>query len=105
MSEQNNQKPVIEVKQEIFADGLGQIHFNGNVMRMDFVAIKPETAVPAEGQDGVQNMGIFVPVRIVMTPKDFLAAFSNMQKMITQLVEQGVLEVTQPKKEEPTQAE
>lgn len=30
------------VKKEIFADGIGQIHFSGGMVRYDFVTLQPE---------------------------------------------------------------
>jgi hypothetical protein len=32
------------VKKEIFADGIGQIHFAGGMVRFDFVTLQPEIA-------------------------------------------------------------
>ena len=29
-------------KQEVFADGIGQIHFAGGMIRFDFVTLQPE---------------------------------------------------------------
>ena len=70
------------VKNEIFADGIGQIHFAGNMVRFDLVSLQPEEgkAPTAEGQ-----------VRIIMPPQGFLGAFDSMQKLIDKLVEAGVL--------------
>lgn len=69
-------------KKEIFADGIGQIHFAGNMVRFDLVSLQPEEgkAPKAEGQ-----------VRIIMPPQGFLGAFDSMQKLIDKLVEAGVL--------------
>ena len=69
-------------KKEIFADGIGQIHFAGNMVRFDLVSLQPEEgkAPRAEGQ-----------VRIIMPPQGFLGAFDSMQKLIDKLIEAGVL--------------
>ena len=32
----------MEEKKEIFADGIGQIHFAGGMVRYDFVTLQPE---------------------------------------------------------------
>ena len=76
-------------KKEIFADGIGQIHFAGNMVRFDFVSLQPEDgkAPKAEGQ-----------VRIIMPPQGFLGAFDSMQKLINKLIEAGVLKKNEPAK-------
>ena len=53
-------------KKEIFADGIGQIHFAGGMVRFDFVTLQP-----TEG---------------------FLGAFNSMQQLIDKLLEAGVLQ-------------
>ena len=69
-------------KKEIFADGIGQIHFAGNMVRFDLVSLQPEEgkAPKAEGQ-----------IRIIMPPQGFLGAFDSMQKLIDKLIAAGVL--------------
>ena len=70
-------------KKEIFADGIGQIHFAGGMIRFDLVTLQP-------GEDGKAP----VPasnVRLIMPPQGFLAAFNSMQQLIDKLVEAGVL--------------
>ena len=71
-------------KKEIFADGIGQIHFAGNMVRFDFVTLQPSedgnAPVPASN------------VRIIMPPQGFLGAFNSMQQLIDRLVEAGVLQ-------------
>ena len=32
----------VNVKKEIFADGIGQIHFAGGMVRFDFVTLQPD---------------------------------------------------------------
>ena len=73
----------MENKKEIFADGIGQIHFAGGMVRFDFVTLQP-------GEDGAAP----TPVgneRIIMPPQGFLGAFNSMQQLIDKLVEAGVL--------------
>ncbi|MBR1967093.1 MAG: hypothetical protein IKA22_10845 [Lentisphaeria bacterium] len=71
-------------KKEIFADGIGQIHFAGGMVRFDFVTLQPEedgkAPVPASN------------VRIIMPPQGFLGALNSMQQLIDKLVEAGVLQ-------------
>ena len=71
-------------KKKIFADGIGQIHFAGNMVRFDFVTLQPE----ADGQPPVPQSNM----RIIMPPQGFLAAFNSMQQLIDKLVEAGVLQ-------------
>lgn len=71
-------------KKEIFADGIGQIHFAGGMIRYDFVTLQPE----ADGQAPVPQSN----VRIIMPPQGFLSAFNSMQQLIDKLVEAGVLQ-------------
>ena len=77
-------------KQEIFADGIGQIHFAGNMVRFDFVTLQPSE----EGKAPVAES----KVRVIMPPQGFLGAFDSMQKLINKLVEAGVLKKNEPKK-------
>ena len=74
----------METKKEIFADGIGQIHFAGNMVRFDFVTLQPGE----EGQAPTPQSN----VRIIMPPQGFLAAFNSMQQLIDKLVEAGVLQ-------------
>ena len=77
-------------KKEIFADGIGQIHFAGGMVRYDFVTIQPtEDGKAPETQSNV---------RIVMPPQGFLAAFNSMQQLIDKLLEAGVLQKNEPAK-------
>lgn len=70
-------------KKEVFADGIGQIHFAGGMVRFDFVTLQPE----AEGQAPTPQSNL----RIIMPPQGFLAAFNSMQQLIDKLVDAGVL--------------
>ncbi|MBR2720415.1 MAG: hypothetical protein IKB74_03675 [Lentisphaeria bacterium] len=70
-------------KKEIFADGIGQIHFAGGMVRYDFVTLQPEEDGKTSAQSGV---------RIIMPPQGFLAAFNSMQQLIDKLLEAGVLQ-------------
>ena len=77
-------------KTEIFADGIGQIHFAGNMVRFDFVTLQPSE----EGKAPVAESKI----RVIMPPQGFLGAFDSMQQLINKLVEAGVLKKNEPKK-------
>jgi hypothetical protein len=79
-------------KKEIYADGIGQIHFVGGMVRYDFVSLQPEE----EGKAPSAKSNL----RIVMPPQGFLAAFNSMQQLIDKLLEAGVLQ----KNEAPAEA-
>lgn len=72
------------VEQEVFADGIGQIHFSGNMVRFDFISLQPagdgESPTPAK------------VCRIVMPPQGFLGAHQSMQQLIDKLLAAGVLQ-------------
>ena len=74
----------MEEKKEIFADGIGQIHFAGGMVRYDFVTLQPEE----DGKAPVPRDN----VRIIMPPQGFLATFNSMQQLIDKLVEANVLQ-------------
>ena len=71
-------------KKEIYADGIGQIHFAGGMVRYDFVSLQPEE----DGKAPTPQAN----VRIVMPPQGFLAAYNSMQQLIDKLLEAGVLQ-------------
>ncbi len=75
-------------QKEIFADGIGQIHFAGGMVRYDFVTLQPEE----EGKVPVPQSNI----RIIMPPQGFLSAFNSMQQLIDKLLEAGVLQKNEP---------
>jgi len=77
-------------KKEIFADGVGQIHFAGGMVRYDFVTLQPEE----NGKAPIPQSN----VRVIMPPQGFLAAFNSMQQLIDKLVEAGVLQKNEPAK-------
>ena len=71
-------------QKEIFADGIGQIHFAGGMVRFDFVTLQPE----ADGKAPTPEANI----RIIMPPQGVLGAFNSMQQLIDKLLEAGVLQ-------------
>ena len=75
---ENNEK-----LRELYVDGVGQIHFAGNMVRFDMVTLQP-------GADG-QAPTPAPAFRVVMPPQGFLGAFNSMQQLIDKLVEAGVL--------------
>ena len=76
-------------KKEIFADGIGQIHFAGGMVRFDFVTLQPET----EGKAPVPQSNI----RIITPPQGFLSTFNSMQQLIDKLLDAGILQKNEKK--------
>ena len=74
---------MMDTKKEIYADGMGQIHFAGNMVRFDFVTLQPTE----EGQAPVAQSN----VRVIMPPQGFLSTLNSMQQLVDKLVEAGVL--------------
>ena len=72
-------------KQEIYADGIGQIHFAGGMVRYDFVTLQPSNE---EKKPPVPQANI----RIIMPPQGFLATFNSMQQLIDKLLDAGILQ-------------
>ena len=70
-------------KKEVFADGIGQIHFAGGMVRFDFMTLQPE-------QDGKAPLPQS-NIRVIMPPQGFLSAFNSMQQLIDKLVDAGIL--------------
>lgn len=75
---------------ELFADGIGQIHFAGGMVRFDFVTLQPE----ADGAAPVPQDNI----RVIMPPQGFLGAFNSMEQLIDKLLEAGILQKNEPAK-------
>ena len=72
-----------DIKKELFADGIGQIHFAGGMVRFDLVTLQPTEEGKAPTPES--------HTRLIMPPQGFLAAFNSMQQLIDKLVEAGVL--------------
>ncbi|QSH42346.1 hypothetical protein P0136_03235 [Lentisphaerota bacterium ZTH] len=73
---------------EIFADGIGQIHFAGGMVRFDFVTLQPDP-------EGKKDPEPICNERIIMPPQGFLNAYNSMQNLIDKLLEAGVLQRTE----------
>ena len=66
-----------------YIDGISQIHFLNNMVRMDAFVL-----APAPNQEPNQESA----GQIVMTPQGFLSALGAMQQMADKLVENGILQ-------------
>lgn len=71
-------------KKEVFADGIGQIHFAGGMVRYDFITLQPKEDGKAPTPEPT--------LRIIMPPQGFLSAFNAMQQLIDKLVDAGILQ-------------
>lgn len=68
-----------EEQQEVFADGIGQIHFADGMVRFDFITLQP-------GDDGKPP----IPqssIRVIMPPQGFLNAFNSMQQLMDKILD------------------
>ena len=68
-----------EEQQEVFADGIGQIHFADGLVRFDFITLQP-------GDDGKPP----IPqssIRVIMPPQGFLNAFNSMQQLMDKILD------------------
>jgi len=76
----------VKISKELYADGIGRIHFAGGMVRYDFVSLDPveDKTVPV------------ATARIVMPPQGFLNMFNSMQELIHKLVEAGILQKNTP---------
>lgn len=74
-------------KREIYADGIGQIHFAGGMVRFDFFTLQPDQAGKGDPKPVHHE-------RIIMPPQGFLGAFNSMQQLIDKLIDAGVLKRT-----------
>lgn len=68
-----------EEQQEVFADGIGQIHFSDGLVRFDFITLQP-------GDDGKPP----IPqssIRVIMPPQGFFNAFNSMQQLMDKILD------------------
>ena len=72
-------------KKEIYADGIGQIHFIGGMVRFDFMTLQPNEK---ENENPVPQSSM----RVIMPPQGFLGAFDSMQQLINKLVDAGLIQ-------------
>ena len=74
---------ISEKRNERYVDGIGKIHYLGNMIRFDFISL--------DHSDDQNNQTTSDLVeRIVMTPQAFINMFSSMQNLVDQLVKNGV---------------
>lgn len=82
---------------ERYVDGIGKIHFLGNVVKFDLFSFAPSDN---EKDDKPEPKLV---ERLVMSPNGFLASYEAMVNMINKLTEAGVLSKTNPNEKETTE--
>ena len=90
----------------LYSDGIGKIHFFGNMLRLDLMEF-----VPSDGNDPNAKPEPKVTSRIVMSPNAFLASYESFMNMIDKLAKAGILskaeetvqtaDEAQPREEKP----
>jgi len=70
----------------IYTDGIGKIHFFGNMIRIDLMSF-----VPAESDDPNEKPTPRIETRLVMNPNAFLASYESFVNMIDKLTKAGIL--------------
>lgn len=70
----------------IYTDGIGKIHFFGNMIRLDLMDF-----VPSESDDAGSKPEPTITTRLVMSPHAFLASYESFMNMIDKLKKAGVL--------------
>ena len=81
---------------ERYVDGIGKIHFLGNVVKFDLFSFAPSE------NDKDDKPEPKLVERLVMSPNGFLASYEAMVNMINKLTEAGVLSKTNPNETETT---
>lgn len=75
----------MEMPQDIFADGIGEITLAGGMVRMDLVTLT------GSNNDENNKPQLRVKQRIVMPPDGFLRSFSAMENLVKQLIDAGLV--------------
>lgn len=70
---------------DIYADGIGNIHVTGNLVRFDLITLQPN--LQSENGQPVYNMN----QRLVMPLEAFVQAFVLQDSVMKKLVESGVV--------------
>ena len=79
----------MDIRPEVFADGMGEITLTGGMVRVDFVALSA-TKKNSEGRPELE-----IRQRVVMPPDGFLRSFSAMEDLMKKLIEAGVVKQRQ----------
>ena len=74
----------MDVKPEVFADGMGEISLTGGIVRIDLMSLS--STKNSEGQPLLE-----LRQRIVMPPDGFLRSFNAMEDLMKKLIKAGVV--------------
>ncbi len=72
-------------RNEVFADGMGEITLSGGMVRIDLVTLS------SEHKDDQGRPQLAVKQRIIMPPDGFLRSFSAMEDLVKKLMEAGLV--------------
>jgi hypothetical protein len=84
---------------ETFADSIGFLTFDGQIARIDFCVTRVDPPKPPEKLTARR----YPVCRLALQPDAFLALYNQMQQIITDLQQQGVIKQMPPIKKEPVQ--
>jgi hypothetical protein len=70
---------------QVYCDGIGNVTFVGNMVRLDLVALSP-TEKDKQGRPAAE-----LRTQVVMPPEAFLRSFAMFQNLMKQLVDKGVV--------------
>ncbi len=76
------------IDNQIYSDGLSQIHMVEGMVRLDFMRLEP-------AQDGKEPIP-HPTDRVIMNPPAFLRTFEAMQQMVDKFVEAGLIKKNTP---------
>lgn len=79
---------MIVIINDIYTDGVGNIHVTGNLVRLDLITLQPN--LQSENGQPVYNMN----QRLVMPLEAFVQAFMLQDSVIKKLVEAGVVKTS-----------
>ena len=78
--------------QTVYTDGIGKIHFFGNMIRLDMMNF-----VPTESNE--EKPEPETVMRLVMSPNAFLASYESFVNMVAKLEKAGIISVANDKEE------
>lgn len=80
----------MDLRPEVFADGMGEITLTGGMVRIDLVCLS------AEKKDSEGRPELELRQRVVMPPDGFLRSFSAMEDLMQKLIKAGVVKQRSP---------
>ena len=75
----------MDVRPEVFADGMGEITLSGGMVRIDLVCLS------ASKKDSEGRPEVELRQRLVMPPDGFLRSFRGMEDLVEKLIKEGVV--------------